>query len=65
MKTGKPRILILGHTGKMGTAIASAFSDQYSIDGRSSKDFDAADFSSVEAVIDESRPVMVFNCAAF
>lgn len=62
----KPRtLLLLGHTGKMGRAVAEAFSEGYRIVGRNSRDFDAADLGRLPGLVGRVRPDIVVNAAAF
>lgn len=58
-------ILFLGHTGKMGSALHKALSLDYTVIGRNSGDFDAADFNSTTALVDEHRPELIINTVAF
>ncbi len=59
------RILLLGSTGKMGLALHKIFSSDYSVIGKNSKDFDALDFVQVRGLIEENKPDIVINTAAF
>ena len=59
------RMLILGHTGKMGTALVDVFSDSYNVIGKNSRDFDAEDFDQVKDLLDRERPEIVINTVAF
>ena len=62
----KKRILILGHTGKMGSALFSVFSNNnYEVFGKNTSDFDAYNFISVKNIIDNIKPEIVFNTVAF
>jgi dTDP-4-dehydrorhamnose reductase len=58
------KVLVLGHTGKMGHAIMNAFKEKYTLVGFNSKDFDAKDFNQVREVIEEHKPNIVINCIA-
>jgi len=58
------KILLLGHTGKMGLAIEEVFKDDYLIIGKNSKDFNACDFDSVKKIIEENKPDIVINTVA-
>jgi dTDP-4-dehydrorhamnose reductase len=57
------KILLLGSTGKMGTAISKVFTD-YEIIGKNSKDFDASDFGSVRDLINDNPADIVINTVA-
>jgi dTDP-4-dehydrorhamnose reductase len=57
------KILLLGSTGKMGTAITKVFTD-YEIIGKNSKDFEAADPESVRKIIKENPVDIVINTVA-
>ncbi|MBM4149532.1 MAG: NAD(P)-dependent oxidoreductase [Lentisphaerae bacterium] len=59
------RILILGHTGKLGTAFRQAFAGAYAVTGRNSADFDASDAAQVRKVLDQARPEIVINAVAW
>jgi len=65
MKTTRPKALILGHTGKLGTALTLSLSRDYQVFGRNSKDFDAAEPRSLRRIIREIEPDLVFNTVAF
>lgn len=58
------RLLLLGCTGKMGTAVRDAFAAGYEIIGRNSRDFDAADFDRLTADIEDAEPDIVVNTVA-
>lgn len=60
-----PKILLLGSTGKMGTALREVFSVGYTVVGTSSADFDASDFSRLRELIEEQEPDIVINTIAF
>lgn len=59
-----PKILLLGSTGKMGTALREVFSDGYTVVGTSSAGFDASDFPLLRELIDEHEPDIVINTIA-
>ena len=58
------KILLLGHTGKMGTALADILRDDYDVIGKNTSDFDAMDFKGVESLIKEAKPHIVINSVA-
>lgn len=60
----KKKILLLGHTGKMGTAISRVFAQDYELIGRNSRDMNAACFEEVAALIEACRPDIVVNTVA-
>ncbi|WP_306532920.1 NAD(P)-dependent oxidoreductase [Geobacter sp.] len=58
------RLLLLGSTGKMGSAVREVFGDGYDVIGVSSRDFDAADSDRLTAFIEETNPDIVVNTVA-
>jgi len=58
------RLLILGHTGKMGLALSRALAKDYSIVGKNSRDFDAGDFAQVRGIIEQDKWDIVVNAVA-
>ena len=61
----RKRALVLGHTGKMGTALCEVLPLKYEVVGVNRNDFDANDWSSVETIVRSVRPRIVFNTVAF
>lgn len=61
----RKRILLLGHTGKMGLALTQTLAADNDLVGLNSRDFDAADFHRVSALIADLAPEMVINTVAF
>jgi dTDP-4-dehydrorhamnose reductase len=61
----KPRVLLLGSTGKMGTALTEALKGAYDLIGKNSRDFDAADFPQVARLIERHPPDILINGVAF
>ena len=60
------RILILGHTGKMGTALMNAFRDSpFEIVGKNRKHFDASNYKSVKGLMNDVKPFIVINSVAY
>lgn len=59
------KILLLGHTGKMGCALYKVLQEDYEVIGKNSQDFDAADPEQVKIMIKEVRPDIVINTVAF
>lgn len=59
------KVLLLGHTGKMGLALGRAFAPGHVVAGRNSGDLDAGDFGSVRALVEEVRPDIIINAVAF
>ena len=57
------KLLLLGYTGKMGTAISKVFSD-YDIVGKNTKDFNAKNFNQVRDMITKENPDILINCVA-
>lgn len=61
----KKKILLLGDTGKVGTAIKEVFGNDYLILGKNSKDFDALEQESVCTQIKEAKPDIIINTVAY
>ncbi|HDY69287.1 MAG TPA: NAD(P)-dependent oxidoreductase [Candidatus Scalindua sp.] len=59
------RILLLGHTGKMGIALKEVFEEDYDVIGKNSSDFDALDFEQIQDLIEKNNPDIVINTVAF
>lgn len=59
------RLLLLGHSGKMGTAIKEVFANDYEIIPKNSSDFDAKDFSQVQRLVKDTKPDILINATAF
>ena len=59
------RVLLLGHTGKLGCALNRSFNRRYAVTGKNSQDFDASNFSQVCDLVREARPGLVINAVAF
>lgn len=59
------KVLLLGHTGKLGSALCKALSSDYRIIGKNSSDFEAANFEQVTELIYESQPDIIINSVAF
>jgi dTDP-4-dehydrorhamnose reductase len=57
------RILILGHTGKIGSSLMNILS-KYNPIGKNSSDFDAIDFKQVKKILIKEKPNIVINCIA-
>ena len=62
--TGK-KLLLLGHTGKMGTAISQVFAEHYEVIGKNSTDFDALDRQQLEQLLEATKPDILINTIAF
>lgn len=58
------RVLLLGSTGKMGSALKNIFEGEYSVIGKNSKDFDATNSEQVHNLIEENQPNIVINTVA-
>ncbi len=63
-KTAK-KILLLGDTGKMGSAIRLAFAADHEIVGLNREHFDAANLDQVAGIVERERPDLVINTVAF
>ncbi|MDO8724116.1 MAG: dTDP-4-dehydrorhamnose reductase [Syntrophales bacterium] len=59
------RILILGHTGMLGSGLFLMLSASHDVTGRSTADFDIASAVACQAIISEVRPEIVINAAAY
>lgn len=59
------RILLLGSTGKVGTALNTVLGDNYTISCKNSKDFDAINFEDVREMVRKESPDIVINTVAF
>jgi dTDP-4-dehydrorhamnose reductase len=58
-------MLVLGHRGKLGRALAQAFASGWRVEGRGRADgFDANDFAQVRALLQQVRPRIVANAVA-
>ncbi len=58
-------VLLLGDTGKVGTAVKAALGPRVTVVGANTRTLDASDLSAVEALVDQVRPDAIVNCAAF
>jgi dTDP-4-dehydrorhamnose reductase len=65
MAKHRGKILLLGYTGKMGTALKKVFENSYSVTCKNTSDFDALDFGGVRRLIEEAAPDIVINSVAF
>ncbi len=61
----KRKILLLGNTGKMGTALKSILEGEYRVIGRNSGDFNALNPDDVYSLVEETAPDIVINTVAF
>lgn len=62
----KPTLLLLGHTGKLGSALQEALSASYGVTGRNSRDFDAAaGEEKLTRLLDEAKPAVIVNAVVF
>lgn len=59
------KVLLLGDTGKMGTALKSFLSPDYCVTGKNSSDFNANNFTEISNLIEENKPDIVINTVAF
>lgn len=59
------KILLLGSTGKMGTALIEFFGKTYELVSKNSRNFDAQDFDKVSELIKDNRPDIIINTVAF
>lgn len=59
------KILLLGNSGKMGTALRDVFEGDYCIVGKNSSDFDAYDLEQVQNLVEVNKPDILINTVAF
>jgi dTDP-4-dehydrorhamnose reductase len=59
------RILLLGHTGKMGRALYQVLSGSHDVVGLNSQDFSATDFPQMTRIVQNIIPDIVINTVAF
>jgi len=59
------KILLLGHTGKLGGALEKVLAADYQLIGKNSSDFDAADFGQVAETVRRELPDLIINAIAF
>lgn len=59
------KILLLGNTGKMGTAISGVFGGGYEIVGKNSSHINALDFDAVKKLVNAEKPDIVINAIAY
>jgi dTDP-4-dehydrorhamnose reductase len=59
------KVLLLGSTGKVGTALGRVFGDGYFVTGKNSRDFDALDLDGIRSMIRREGPDIVLNTVAF
>ncbi|MBF0143361.1 MAG: NAD(P)-dependent oxidoreductase [Magnetococcales bacterium] len=59
------KILLLGHTGKLGGALRSALADRWEVIGRNSRDGDASEATALAAMVDAVAPDWILNTIAF
>jgi len=59
------RMLLLGHTGKMGLALTKILAGESDLVGLNSRDFDAGDFSRLGAMIADIAPEIIINAVAY
>jgi dTDP-4-dehydrorhamnose reductase len=59
------KVLLLGDTGKVGTAVQAALGPRATIIGCSTRNLDASDLVAVEKMIDDVRPDFVINGIAY
>ncbi|MBI2442233.1 MAG: NAD(P)-dependent oxidoreductase [Lentisphaerae bacterium] len=62
----KPKLLLLGHTGKLGQALNEAFCKSYAVTGLNRGDFDAsAGDDRLIRRLDELKPAVIVNAVVF
>ena len=59
------KVLLLGHTGKMGIALNEALKEDYEVIGKNSNDFNASNFDEVKGMVKEINPDILINTVAF
>ncbi len=65
MESPTRRLLLLGSTGKLGTAVQQAFSHSYEVVGMNRRDFDAENPIELQRWVDHVAPDLVVNAVAF
>ena len=60
----KPNMLLLGASGKIGTALSRELTQEYDIISKTSEDFDAHDFDQVKKLVEETKADYVVNAVA-
>ena len=58
-------VLVLGNTGKIGSALEEEFGPAYRVSGKNSRDFNVADLPRTERLIRDCRPDVVLNAVVF
>lgn len=58
------KILLLGHSGKMGGALRQVFENDYHVIGKNSNDFEASNFEQIRKLIEDNNPDIVINTVA-
>ncbi len=61
----KSKVLLLGNTGKLGSAFERVLSKHFELVGLSSRNFDASDFDALSSIISGHAPDIVINTVAF
>ena len=61
----KKKVLILGHTGKTGTALCRVLKNDFEVIGKNSKDFDAFNFEGTTDMITKILPDILINSVVF
>lgn len=59
------KVLLLGDTGKVGTAVKAALGPRATVVGANTSNLDASDLAAVERMVDDVAPDVIINCAAF
>lgn len=59
------RLLLLGHTGKLGSALLEALTPHFEVTGRSSLDLDATDGAKLSILLDDLNPSVVVNVVGY
>ncbi len=65
MADAAKKLLLLGDTGKMGSAVRHLFGRDHEIVGVNRRHFDAEDFEQVAAIVERERPDLLVNAIAF
>ncbi|MCG8509880.1 MAG: NAD(P)-dependent oxidoreductase [Rhodospirillales bacterium] len=58
------KVLLFGHTGKMGTALSSAFGAAFDVVGVNSSGIDVRDGAAVRSLVGETKPDVIINAVA-
>lgn len=65
MKSGPPKVAVLGSRGRLGAALVRRWAETFAVRGFARPEFDLLDLASIERALPEDEPFdWVINCAA-